>query len=468
LIDSADAIIMKKAELIFNGSLVLVDYLMLVLAAAVAYNLRASSWLKDWRDAGIFFEHFSFEQYFGAALLIAAGWIVIFALAGLYQTKINRGTFEDFVKILISCSAGVMLITIIIFFRKDLFDSRFIVIAGWFFGIVFVTLGRLAMRAVWRKQNFGRRDVVLIGGANITRQIKNELENNPYYCSRVVKEIDGSAIGDIEKCLLDAACDEIIVCNSDYPRETVAAVANYCEEKQIDFRFIPDSYQTFFTNVNVETVAGFPVLELKRTPLEGWGRFAKRTADIIIAAVSLAVFAPVALIAALAIKIDSPGPVIVKLKRVSKGKEFDLYKFRSMQNNAHLLKNQLTLFNERGDGPLFKIKNDPRITRVGKFIRKTWIDEIPQLVNVIRGEISLVGPRPHEPEEVNKYQNHQKKVFLVKAGMTGLSQVNGGWKLKFDEEIKLDLYYVKNWSMFWDFKILLKTAVLFFKPKDDC
>ena len=139
-----------------------------------------------------------------------------------------------------------------------------------------------------------------------------------------------------------------------------------------------------------------------------------------------------------------------------------------MRDNSQDLKSQLAQLNERNDGPLFKMKNDPRITRVGKWIRKTWIDELPQLVNVLKGEMSLVGPRPHEPEEVARYQNHHRRVFFVKSGMTGLAQISGSSKLKFEEEIKFDLYYVKNWSIFQDLKILAKTAVLFFKPKPDC
>lgn len=168
---------------------------------------------------------------------------------------------------------------------------------------------------------------------------------------------------------------------------------------------------------------------------------------------------------ALAIKLDSSGPILVKLERISAGKVIKVYKFRSMIDHAHELKPQLQHLNERKDGPFFKIKNDPRLTRVGKIIRKFRIDEIPQFINVLKGELSLVGPRPHEPEEIEKYPEKYKALALVRAGITGLSQISGGSSLKAEEEWQLDKYYIENQSLWLDIKIIAKTiAIMFFDP----
>lgn len=162
---------------------------------------------------------------------------------------------------------------------------------------------------------------------------------------------------------------------------------------------------------------------------------------------------------------DSKGSVFVKLERVSAGRLIEVYKFRSMIHGAHYFKPMLAVFNERSGGPFFKIKNDPRLTRFGKLLRKFRLDEFPQLLNVLKGELALVGPRPHEPEEVIHYPHPYKHILLAKAGVTGLSQVNGASSLLFLKELAFDDYYLKNRSLWLDFKIILKTlAILFFDP----
>jgi lipopolysaccharide/colanic/teichoic acid biosynthesis glycosyltransferase len=191
----------------------------------------------------------------------------------------------------------------------------------------------------------------------------------------------------------------------------------------------------------------------------------KRLIDIIGATLGLAFISPLAPFIAMAIKAETSGPVIVKLDRVSAGKIIGAYKFRSMVDGAHALKGTLAHLNERRDGPFFKIKNDPRLTDVGKLIRKFRLDEFPQLVNVLKGELSLVGPRPHEPGEVRNYPTPYQHLSLAKAGVTGLSQINGASSLPFLRELELDHHYLKNQSLFLDVKILVKTAgILFFDP----
>ena len=191
----------------------------------------------------------------------------------------------------------------------------------------------------------------------------------------------------------------------------------------------------------------------------------KRISDIAGALIGLLMIAPFYPFIAIAIKINSRGPTLIKLDRVSSGKTIKVYKFRTMVKNAHLLKKDLVPLNERADGPFFKIKNDPRLTKIGKILRKFRIDEFPQLINVLRGELSLVGPRPHEPEEISHYPTEYKNIVNEKAGVTGLSQINGASSLSFIKELEYDQYYISHKSLGIDFKIILKTIfILFFDP----
>lgn len=188
----------------------------------------------------------------------------------------------------------------------------------------------------------------------------------------------------------------------------------------------------------------------------------KRFLDVIGALGGLVFIAPFFPFIALAIFLEDSGPVFVKLDRVSEGKIIKVYKFRSMVVGAHKMKKDLQEKNERSDGPFFKIKNDPRITKVGKVLRKFRLDEFPQFFNVLKGDLSLVGPRPHEPEEIKFYPPEFRDVPLAKAGITGLSQVSGASALPFRKELELDKYYIENQSLLMDLKIILKTIWIFF------
>lgn len=193
--------------------------------------------------------------------------------------------------------------------------------------------------------------------------------------------------------------------------------------------------------------------------------FLKRILDIVGASLGLFAISPFFPLIAAMIMWESPGPVLVKLNRVSKGRVIKVYKFRSMADGAHALKPSLAHRNERRDGPFFKIKDDPRLTRSGKLLRKFRVDEFPQLINVLKGELALVGPRPHEPEEVIHYPGRYQHLLLAKAGVTGLSQVNGASSLPFMRELELDSRYVRNPSLLADAKIIGKTiAIIFSDP----
>lgn len=188
----------------------------------------------------------------------------------------------------------------------------------------------------------------------------------------------------------------------------------------------------------------------------------KRSIDIIGSFVGLLLITPLVPFIALAIKLDSRGPVIVKIKRVSRGKTFNLYKFRTMVANAEELKPLLAHLNERKDGPFFKIRNDPRITRIGRRLRRFRLDEFPQLINVLKNEMTLVGPRPYAPDEVAQYPQEYRHLILAKGGVTGLSQINGSSTLSFKKTLGLDDYYIKNRSLWLDLKIIAVTLTIIF------
>jgi exopolysaccharide biosynthesis polyprenyl glycosylphosphotransferase len=221
-------------------------------------------------------------------------------------------------------------------------------------------------------------------------------------------------------------------------------------------RTVPDIFQLSLNRVDVEDLGGVPVIGLKSAAIHGANLIVKRVMDVIVGSLIAIVALPLMAILATAIKLDSSGPIIFKQKRVGMhGKEFVVYKFRSMRIGAEEEHERLLVYNDM-TGPLFKMRDDPRRTRMGRFLRKTSLDELPQLFNVMKGEMSLVGPRPHMASEVAQYQDWQKRVLEAPPGMAGLSQVSGRAQLSFDEQCLLDIYYIENWSPALDLKILLR------------
>ncbi len=253
--------------------------------------------------------------------------------------------------------------------------------------------------------------------------------------------------------------DELIQVQSS-PAWPVAKLALFCATRHIHFRSVPDAWQIDEMNMGYVEEAGVPMIELRATSLEGWGRVVKRVFDTLVSGFALVVISPVLLLIALLVKSTSRGPVLFRHQRVGyHGRLFPMWKFRSMVENAEELKAALMKDNQR-EGPLFKIKDDPRITPLGRILRRTSLDELPQLANVFLGHMSLVGPRPHLPDEIARYEEHQRMLLSVKPGMTGMAQVHGRSGLAFADEVRLDMYYVRNWSMWLDLRIILRTFLI--------
>ncbi len=461
---------MKKSSLFFTVILVPLDFAMLFLAAVSAYFLRTSDFVSQLRPV-LFFENLPFEKYIMLVIVVIPFWIFLFALLGLY--KVNRkNILEEFFQIIAAASLAMMAVIIYIFLQSEQFDSRFIILAILFFSIFYLTLGRFILRKIEKhlteKYGFGAQRTLMVGSDKISNLLADEMKSKPKFGYNVILKVSNFDLNYIQKLIEDKNIDTVVVGQSDYPSNAMVDLAEFCQLNRVNFKFAPTVFQALATNININTFFGIPLMEIKYTPLDGWGRVIKRSVDIVGSLFGIIIFSPIFLILGIIIKLDSKGPVFVKLKRVTQDKEFYLLKLRSMVQDAEFMKKDLLGANERKDGPLFKMKEDPRITKIGRFIRKTRLDEFPQFFNVFLGDMSLVGPRPHQSDEIEKYEKHHKKVLAIKSGMTGMAQVSGSSDLPFEEEIKLDVYYIENWSLFLDIKILLRTILVLFKDKSAC
>jgi exopolysaccharide biosynthesis polyprenyl glycosylphosphotransferase len=234
-------------------------------------------------------------------------------------------------------------------------------------------------------------------------------------------------------------------------------IVDQCERENVTVRIVPDMFQLSLSRVDVDSLGGIPVLRLREPSLRRGTLLTKRVLDLLITPLLILLGSVFLGLIALAVKLDSPGPVIYRQRRVGKdGREFDMLKFRSMIKDADQRLEELRDLNE-ADGPLFKMRDDPRLTRVGRWIRRTSFDELPQLINVLRGEMSLVGPRPGTPDEVAEYRPWHRRRLEVFPGMTGMWQVRGRSDVPFDEMCLLDIYYIENWSLLLDLRILVQT-----------
>jgi exopolysaccharide biosynthesis polyprenyl glycosylphosphotransferase len=475
---------MKKSEIIFNVILVPLDFVAIVVAAFFSYYLRNTVSLNTLFIGSV---QFTLEQYILTTLIGSLVFLLFLALNGLYVLKNTRRIYGEIFKVFVATSTATLTIIIALFFTQHSEASRFLILGVWLFSFVFITIERVVLRIIQRalfRRGRLTRKIVLIGNNHATRELAKTYKENPRLGYTVVDDIQEM---DVEHTLQrlsqiknSEAIDEIVQANPVFSAEDVSRIVDFCYEYHIDFKYTPDIFKVQATNIAIQTISGIPVIELKKTPLEGWGRVAKRIIDIIGGLVGIILFGIPMLIVAFAVKLDSEGPVIYKNERVNhRGKKFYVFKFRSYKKEfctgdiyggkqASQLEDELIQKMSLREGPLHKIdaSKDFRLTRVGKFIRKTSLDELPQFFNVFLGDLSLVGPRPHMPKEVAKYKKHHKRVLTIKPGVTGLPALNGRSDLSFDDEVRLDLYYIENWSLLLDLKILLMTPfALLRKPK---
>lgn len=457
---------MKRSELFFDAVRLPADFFACVAAGMLAYGTRVSPLIRDLRPV-LFAVDLTFREYAGLVVVVSFFTTLVFAALGLYTMESTRRLVDEFPRIVAGITLALFGVIFFMFIRAALFNSRFILLAGWFFAIIIVTSTRGAIRLVQRrllKRGIGLHRVVLVGRSPVATGISSLFAQRPDLGYRIVAQLERCDPDALARLRRDPGIDEVLRCDPLPPADT-RALLEFCEEAKVDFRYIPDLYEVRVGNVLVRTLAGYPVVELRRTSLEGWGRIWKRVLDIAGSLGGLLLLTPVFLVVAIAIIAESRGPVFFRQVRVGKHQTpFRIVKFRTMVENAEQLKQHLIPFNERA-GPLFKMRNDPRKTRVGQFLRKTRLDELPQLFNVFLGQMSLIGPRPHLPEEIVQYEKHHRKLFTIKPGMTGFAQVSGGSNLPFDEEAALDVHYIENWSPKLDVVVFLRTIVRLFRDR---
>ncbi len=469
---------MKKIELFFSILFIPVDFIFLVLAGVSAYYLRFSAWsVSHWP---IIF-NLPFPDYFKLLLIISVLWIIIFFLSGLYQIHNSRRLALELQKIFLASSTGFALVAIIIFFQREFFDSRFIVLVGWALAIIYISLAHAFIRWLQRRlffYNLGVHKVVLIGNSKTTESLIAEFASNRQSGFKVVKRLRDFSLEtskELMEFIANHQVDEVIQSDPNLSKVETLRLYDFTNENQLTFKYVADLLEVKVLRSEVAEIIGIPIVEVKKTTLEGWGRISKRIFDIIISGLLIIIFSPLLLVTIISILLDSRGPLFFShrddgscLTRIGEGGvPFKYFKFRSMIPNSDSMRyNELADRNLRVDGPMVKIKDDPRVTRVGKIIRRWSIDELPELFLVFIGRMSLVGPRPHLPEEVAKYENYHKKTLTIKPGITGLAQVSGRSDLLFEEEVKLDIYYIENWSLILDISILFKTPLAIFKHRE--
>lgn len=418
-----------------------------------------------------------YNLYFPFVLLIIVFQIIVFFSSRLYSFE-PRTFLKETGLLVYACFLWTGIILAMLFIWQQFFFSRLLLVTAIVIFFLSAFFSRLLLRGLRRffyKHNIGVRGVVLIGSQEEAFHLVAALDDLPgFKLLGFIKENDFASMT-LEEVFAqfydrnhELQVHEVWNTLEQSKSQIDEIVFDFCADRKITYRYTPNFFASSSKRLETMLVGDFPLVEVLPTPLKGWGKVLKRAFDIILSLLALFLLSPIFLIIAILVKIITPGPVFVGLKRVGykKYKEpFVMYKFRSMIVGAHAMKPQLMALNERTGGPLFKLKNDPRITPLGKYLRKLRLDELPQLWNVLRGEMSLVGPRAHEPEEVAKYSQKQLRLLRVKPGMTGMGQVSGASDLSFDEEVKLETYYIQNWSVFLDLQILIRTVWAVIKRK---
>jgi exopolysaccharide biosynthesis polyprenyl glycosylphosphotransferase len=338
-----------------------------------------------------------------------------------------------------------------------------------------LVLWRRLKRMAWkrRRRETESRKTLIVGAGPIARSIAQALRNDPLHRATVCGFVDDELplspavlgrIADLDWLARAEFIDEVILALPGQPAQAREA-AEVAYRNHLDIRAVPDLPPGPWPGSGIDHIGEVPVVTLHREPLPGAALFMKRLLDVTGAAFGLVLASPLMAIVALLIRLDSPGPVVYSAERTgAKGRRFRCYKFRSMVTNAEHLKEELRNRNQR-EGPIFKIDNDPRVTRIGRIIRRYSLDELPQLWNVLRGEMSLVGPRPHPVDEVNHYELHHYRRLDVKPGITGLWQVTARGCPSFELNMHLDLTYIENWSLRLDLRILASTVRVLFVPE---
>ncbi|MHB1375904.1 MAG: sugar transferase [Candidatus Humimicrobiaceae bacterium] len=470
-----------KKKIIFGLFLIINDILFFGFSFYYSYYLRFFT--KIFRENEIYFT--LNDNYVLFSYIFISTAILIFFISKLYNwDNIYRGSGYTF-RIIRSIVVNIVIIILIgSLFNKFTF-SRIWLLLLTIFSLITITGSRLLIefitQVIIKKLNISSKTVILGIGEN-GKRIEDTFNRRSFWGYNVVGYIDkNSRIEDnreyasefnilgstenIKTVILDNNIQRVIISGLEYKYSEILEIIEQLKGMDVSIMLFPGFFEFSIKRMAVREISGIPLMQVANIGFFGVNLFLKNVVDYLLGTLIFIFFIPIYLVVALMIKIDTPGPVFYKQKRYTKKcREFYIYKFRTMFTDADKKLEELEHLNE-ADGPLFKIKNDPRITNAGRFLRKFSIDELPQIINVLRGELSLVGPRPPIPGEVEKYDDWEMKRLDVKQGITGLWQISGRSELNFEEMTRLDLYYIQNWSIAMDIIIILKTipAVLFSK-----
>ncbi|MBL8112283.1 MAG: sugar transferase [Acidobacteria bacterium] len=420
---------------------------------------------------------------FGKYLTLAAPILVIFSLllfgAGAYRSRRTSNLRNEAALLLRTASFGTLLLTFVVFTARWDFISRPFLLLYFAVNLVFLTsvrvLVRLLARTV-RARGFNYRTVVLVGDTPRARAMARLIRDHPWWGLRLIGVVrdrpasseagttDGGlpvlgTIQDLPTVLTTLPVDEVILTAEGSDIGSLEDVFLLCEDMGIVTRLSLDFFPHVLAHARIEELDGTPLLTFSTTPGDDLALLAKRTLDIFLALLLIGVSILPMLLVALLIKLTSKGPVLFRQTRCGlNGRPFTLYKLRTMVQDAEERFAEVAHLNEH-EGPVFKSAQDPRVTLLGRLLRRFSLDELPQLWNVLKGEMSLVGPRPPLPDEVARYERWQRRRLSMKPGVTGLWQVSGRNDIPtFDEWMQLDLHYIDNWSLSLDLKILLRTG----------
>lgn len=466
----------KDNQKLFNRFLVIIDALLIIGAFALAYFLKFSMY-SPLVHLGILvpkFGYFLFKEYATALWFIVPGYLVIYSSCNLYSPRRSRGKrYECFSILKANCLAILYFIAVLFFMKISVRYSRWFTIyffcVNVFLSVFFRMSLRLALRH-FRRKGLNLKHIILVGYSDICeRYIDEILANRDWgykihgivsdnhevgYTYRDIPVI--APINDLEALLAKhESLDEIAITLGLGDYQKLEKIVNVCEKSGVHTKFLPDYNRIIPTQPYIEDVNGIAVINIRKVPLSNWvNKSMKRLVDVFGALCALTIFSIPMLIISIIIKVTSPGPLIFCQERVGlHNKKFKMYKFRSMCEQT-----------EEAEKHAWTVKDDPRVTPIGRFIRKTSIDELPQLFNVLKGEMSLIGPRPERPYFVEQFKETIPRYMIkhqVRPGLTGWAQVNGyRGDTDIRKRIDCDLYYIENWTMGLDFKILILT---FFK-----
>ncbi|HQE93550.1 MAG TPA: undecaprenyl-phosphate glucose phosphotransferase [Anaerolineae bacterium] len=450
---------------------IVLDVAMINLSMGLAYLLRYRlQWFVD-----VIFDA-PFRAYLPFCALFSVVTPLILSLGKSYSHWRGRAWLDQVFQIAMAVATALVIALAAAFAFRPLIYSRLLLLEAGFFMIALISLGRgvaLMIQAHLRRQGIGVRRTVIVGAGEVGRRVMRTLVARPDLGYRIVGYVDDNpdkgeggigrikGLGDLDKLpaiIASENVDEVIITLPWNYQRRILNILRECERQQVTARLVPDLFQMSLSRVEVSDLGGVPLIEVQEIAFSPVALVTKRIMDLFVAGLGLLLGWPILMLIALAIKRDSPGPVLFKQERVGKNHQrFTIYKFRSMRVGAE---DELESLREalESDEITFKMRDDPRVTRVGRFLRRFSLDELPQLINVLKGDMSMVGPRPPIPAEVEQYQPWHLKRLTVPPGLTGLWQVSGRSELTFDEMVLLDLYYIEHWSPWLDVAIMLRTV----------